>query len=173
MYRMSILTAICCTAVFAIPMLLGGATPSKTDTQFMKLAAVANMTGAHLGQMAEAQGAQADVKGLGRTLDSDSTHAYQGLQALAGKSGETIPKGIDIRRDKGVAQLEHLKGKSFDQAFLREEIQSDKRVIAEFKSETQHGANADLKAWATSELPTLEAHLETAQNLEKQIQKSK
>jgi putative membrane protein len=170
MYR-SILTAAGCAALLAVPILLGAATLGKTDMQFMKMAAEADMTGAHLGQMAESQATQADVKGFGQTLDKDNTHAYQGLEALAGKTGETIPKGIDIRKNKGVAQLEHMKGKTFDQAFLREEIQSDQKVIAEFKNEAQHGSNADVKAWATSMLPTLQTHVQTAQNLEKQLQK--
>lgn len=168
-----ILKAGLLAAAFAVPMLLGGSTLGKTDTQFMKTAAVAAMTGAHLGQMGEAQAAQPAVKGFSQTLDKDQTTAYEQLTALANKTGESIPKGIDVRRDRAIEQLTHMKGKNFDRGFLRDEIQSDTRVIAEFKNEAQHGENADVKSWANSMLPTLQGHLQTAQNLEKQLPKGK
>lgn len=167
MHHRRILTAACCVAAMSIPTLLAGATLGKTDTQFMKQAAEAAMTGAHLGQMAEAQAAGQGVKGFGQTLDKDHTNAYERLTELAGKTGENIPKGIDIRRNPAIEQLQHMKGKTFDHAFLRDAIQSDRREIAEFKNEAQHGENAQVKSWANSMLPTLEGHLQTAQNLEK------
>jgi putative membrane protein len=144
-------------------MLLPAFELSKTDAQFMKKAAEANMTEAHLGQMAEARSSHQSVKDFGQTLSKDHTSAYESLTGLANKIGETIPKAIGP--DRTIERLMHLKGTAFDRAFSRDEVQSHKGAIALFRNEAEHGENADVKAWAKAMLPTLEGHLQTAENI--------
>ncbi len=155
------------TAVlFSVPVLLQAGALSKTDVQFLNMAARANMKEAHLGQMAEAQARLQGVKDFGQKLSKDHTSAYEELTVLASKTGETIPKAI--KPDKTISSLAHLKGSSFDRAFLMDEVQSHKTVLAAFKNEAEHGENEDVKAWAKEVIPTLEEHLQTAENLSKQ-----
>jgi len=61
-----------------------------------------------------------------------------------------------------------LKGSSFDRTFLRDEVQYQKRMLAEFQGEADHGENAEVKAWASSMIPALQAHLKTAENLSRE-----
>lgn len=162
----SFVTVTGCAALLCVPAFLQGATLSKADANFMAIAAKANMTEAHVGQMAEAQAGRQDVKNFGQTLSKDHTSAYEGLSVLANKTGEAIPKAIG--HDQNIARLSHLKGNSFDRAFLTEEVQSHKAALATFKNEAEKGENADVKAWAKSMIPTLEEHLQTAESLEKE-----
>jgi len=53
------------------------------------------------------------------------------------------------------------------------EVQSHKATLAAFKNEAEHGDNADVKAWAQTVIPTVEAHLQTAENLAKAEQPGK
>lgn len=156
---------VVCAVLLGVPMLLPAFGLSKTDAQFMKKAAEANMTEAHLGQMAEAQASQQSVKDFGQTLSKDHTSAYESLTILANKMGEAIPKAIG--RDQTIERLMHLKGSAFDRAFSQDEVQSHKGAIALFKNEAEHGENADVKAWAKSMIPTLEGHLQTAESIAK------
>jgi len=149
-----------------VPAFLQGATVNKVDQQFMKMAAETNMTEAHLGQMAEAQAAGKSVKDFGQTLSKEHTSAYEGLSVLANKTGTPIPKAIG--RDRTIERLMHLKGSSFDRAFIQDEVQSHRIVIAQFKREAEHGENPEVKAWAQNMIPTLEGHLQTAESLAKQ-----
>lgn len=153
------------TMLLSVPTLLGAASLSKNDAAFMKNAAKASMTEAHLGQMAEAQAARQAVKDFGQQLSKDHTTAYEGLTVLANKTGEAIPKAIG--HDQTIAHLTHMKGASFDHAFLADEVQSHKAALATFKSEAEKGDNPDVKAWANSMIPTLEGHLKTAEDLAK------
>ena len=159
----SAITMAGCTVLLIVPGLLGAATLSKSDAAFMKAAAKANMTEAHLGQMAEAQAARQDVKDFGQKLSKDHTTAYEGLTVLANKTGEEIPKAIG--HDQTIAHLTHMKGASFDHAFLADEVQSHKSALATFKNESEKGENPEVKAWAKSMIPTLEGHLKTAEDL--------
>lgn len=140
---------------------------SSSDTEFMKWAATSNMTEAHLGKMAQEQASSSDVKSFGQTLVQDHTKAYDELSAVAKKTGETVPTGIDIRRNHAIEQLMHDKGAAFDRRFLSHEIQDHKKAIAEFKREAEKGQNPDVKAYAQKMLPTLQEHLQKAEELEK------
>ena len=143
------------------------ATPSHADKQFMVTAAKMNMIEAHEGQMAENQGVTDGVKQLGKTLEQDHNEAYRQLQALASKTGVSIPDGIDSARIATLEQLENLKGASFDQTFIRDEITAHRQAIAEFKREADRGADPDAKAYARQTIPVLEKHLSLAEQCAK------
>ena len=153
--------ALVCAPAFAASNL------SKDDKAFLDTIARTDMTEAHVGQIAEQKAEASDVKDFGQQLVQDHTTDYQNLSQLADKVGEQIPKGIDAKRDKSIVQLENLKGKSFDRHFLQEEIQGHKRAIAECKHEAEHGDNVDVKMFATKIAPTLQEHLQKAEDLAK------
>jgi putative membrane protein len=140
---------------------------SPADRHFMNTAANVDMIEAHVGQMAQAQASDSGVKDFAKRLADDHSQAYTQLLALANKTGETIPRGIDIRRDHAAAQLEHLQGVRFDRAFVKDEISDHEKALAEFKREAAHGNNPDVKALASQTIPTLEQHLNTARQLAK------
>lgn len=140
---------------------------SSTDRAFLKSAADANMTEAHLGKMAQDRAADTGVKDFGQTLVQDHTKAYEELTVVANKTGESIPKGIDVRRNRAIEELTRQKGIGFDRRFVTHEIQDHRKTITEFKREAENGQNADIKAYAQKMIPTLEEHLRKAEELEK------
>jgi putative membrane protein len=165
--------AVACTLVLAVGLAQAQSTKlSAGDKSFLKIAAESNMTEAHLGQMAETQAYEATVKTLGKTLDQDHTQAYEALQGVAMKTGQTIPTGIDVARDPAVKQLMRLKGTAFDRDFLHHEIQDHQKAIAQFKQEAEHGENPDIKAYADKTLPSLENHLRQVEALAKPAKKA-
>jgi putative membrane protein len=165
-FRFSALAGVC-LCVAGVQAMAQAASLSNTDKQFMTMAATANMTEAHLGQMAESQAANANLKTFGQTLVQDHTRAYEELHALSNKTGENIPKGIDTGKDASIQQLRKLKGAGFDKRFVQHEIQDHQRVLAAFKREAEHGQNPDVKAYAQKLLPTIEEHLHKAQEIAK------
>jgi putative membrane protein len=140
---------------------------SVNDAKFVSFAAETDMTLAHEGQMAENQASSQNVKDFGRKLTQDFSNAYGRLLELAQHDGQTIPRGIDVRRDRDIASLEHLKGRAFDENFVRDQIREDQATIARLRNEAEHGRDAGLKAWAQESLATLEADLMQARQLAK------
>jgi putative membrane protein len=137
------------------------------------MAAQANMTEAHIGQMAETQASESQVKDFGQKLINDHTDAYTQLTALAAKTGESIPTGIDVRKISTVEQLMKLKGKQFDHQFVQSEIRDHEKAIADFKREAQRGQDPDVKAYASKMIPILEGHLKQAKTLAKPVKHSR
>jgi predicted outer membrane protein len=79
-------------------------------------------------------------------------------------------KGIDVRKISTVEQLMKLKGKRFDHQFVQAEIRDHEKAIADFKRESQHGQDPDVKAYASKMIPILEGHLRQAKALAKPVE---
>jgi len=163
-----ILAAVCACALFgALAFAQTGNKLSNSDKKFLELAADADMTEAHLGQMAENTAAKTSVRDFGQKLNRDHTHAYEELAALARKIGATVPKGIDVRRDTAIRDLMRVKGRAFDRRFLKDEVLDHERTLVVFRREAAHGRDAELKAYATKMIPALEENLHLAESLAK------
>lgn len=137
------------------------------DKKFLDMAANTNMTEAHVGQMAQADASAASVRDFGQKLVRDHSNAYESLTELASKVGASIPKGINVQRDRSVEALARLKGSNFDRSFLRNEVRDHQMAIAAFRREAEHGHDAAVKAYAAKMVPVLQDHLHIAQRLEK------
>lgn len=140
---------------------------SSADKSFMTKAADDDMIEANVGQMAESRAAKTEVRDFAKTLADDHSKAYGELLQLANTTGDKVPRGIDIRRDRNASQLKHLTGARFDHAFLSDEIASHEKAIAAFRREAAHGSDPEVKAMASRMIPVLEKHLQTARQLAK------
>lgn len=164
----NILSVLVCFAFWQVAaMAQAGSSAGTADQDFVNLAAQTDMTEAHLGQLAQAQGASQAVKDLGQMLATDHTSDYTQLSAIAGKAGLTVPKGTDAKHDKMIAPFEKLKAKMFDRRYTQTMVKGHQEAIAAYKKEASNGQNADIKTYAQQTLPTLEKHLKAAQDAEK------
>ncbi|HLI86068.1 MAG TPA: DUF4142 domain-containing protein [Bryobacteraceae bacterium] len=161
-----------CSAVLVLSGIAAAASLSNADKQFLVTVAQTDMTEAHEGQMAQNQAARADVKDLGKTVAADCAHSYEELTEMAAKNGVAIPKGINAAKIHTVQQLAHLKGARFDALYTRDQIAAQKRAIAVFKREAEHGQDPDLKAWASKMIPILQKHLQMAEQSAKPARRS-
>lgn len=162
------LTGICGWALFgAVAFAQTSNKLSNSDKKFLELAADADMTEAHLGQMAENTAAKTSVRDFGQKLVRDHTSAYEELAILASKIGATVPKGIDVQHDRAIRDLMHVKGRAFDRRFLKDEVLDHERALVVFRREAAHGHDAEVKAYANKMISTLEAHLHLAESLAK------
>jgi putative membrane protein len=142
-----------------------------TDQQFLDMAAQTDMLEAHLGQMAANQAASQDVKDYANMLVTDHTGDYQQLTALAAKDGLTVPTAIDAAHNKMIAPFEKLKGAAFDSRYIHEMIAGHTEAIGVYTKESTDAQNADVKAYASATLPTLQKHLDGAKDLAKKPSK--
>jgi putative membrane protein len=138
-----------------------------TDQQFVDFVAQTDMTEAHLGQLAADKATSQDVKDFAQMLVTDHTADYKTLGTLATKAGLNVPKGLDATHDKMIAPFEKLKGAAWDSHYEREMIMGHQKAIAQFKQAADSLQNADLKTYASQTIPTLEKHLQAAQDLMK------
>lgn len=164
----AVVSTICCCLAVGVPVLAQNTgSAATTDQAFVNLAAQTDMTEAHLGQLAANQAASQDVKDYAQMLVTDHTNDYNQLTAVAQKAGLTVPTGIDAMHQKMIAPFEKLKGKMFDTRYVHQMIVGHEAAIAAYDKESRDGQNADLKAYAQQDIPTLEKHKAGAQKLAK------
>jgi len=163
----AVVLAFTACALYCAPGLAqtSASTPGDSDQKFLDFAAQIDMVEAHLGQLAANQADAQAVKDYAQMLVTDHTNDYQQLGTIAKKANLTLPNGIDAAHNKMIAPFEKLKGAAFDRRYEHEMVAGHQKAIAEYKKESESGTNADLKAYATQALPTLEKHLQAAQDL--------
>lgn len=142
------------------------ATHTKTaDQTFMKDAAQGGVAEVELGQLAQQKAQSQEVKDFGQRMVTDHTKANDQLKQVASQEGVTLPTEPNAKQKAEKARLEKMSGNQFDKAYMNMMLTDHKKDIAEFKREAAHGQNPQVKEFAHSTLPTLEAHLSEAEKI--------
>jgi len=138
---------------------------SSKDRDFIMDTAMSGLTEVELGRWAAQKGSSDAVKQFGQRMVDDHSKANSELMQLASTKGVTLPTALDEKHQKDVAKLTKLSGADFDKAFSKMMLDDHEKAVKEFEKESTGGGDADLKAFATTTLPTLREHLELARTL--------
>ena len=134
----------------------------------------ANTADIETGKLAAERAHSNEVRQFGAMLARDHAMVRQQGRDLAEKLGvtPTPPAGDKSPEDQAVIirRLGGLHGAEFDRAFLQREVQFHKDVIAAVKATLLPAIkNEELKAFVVKIAPAFQAHLQMAENLDKQL----
>ena len=135
---------------------------SSQDRDFLMDAAMGGMMEVQLGRWALQLGASEAVKQFGQRMVDDHSKANAELTALASSKGITLPTELDKKHQGEVRKLTRLSGAEFDRAYAKMMLSDHKKDVAAFEKQSTKGADADVKAFASKALPTLQEHLQMA-----------
>jgi len=138
---------------------------SEQDSSFINQAALGGLSEVQDGQLAATQAARAAVKAFGQQMVTDHTQVDQQLATLASAKGATPPTTLSDADKAMLAKLSALHGRAFDTAYLRGQIAGHMQMVKLLQQEIAQGTDADLKAFAQSTLPEVQAHLAKARAL--------
>jgi putative membrane protein len=136
-----------------------------TDSDFMTEAAGGGMAEVELGKLASTKAQSADVKKFAQMMIADHTKANTELKALATGKGATLPTEPDAAHKSMMTELQGLSGAAFDKAYIAGQLADHEKTVKLFQTQVQSGTDAEIKAFATKNLPTLQSHLEMVRNL--------
>jgi len=145
------------------------ASGSSADKTFMMKAAQGGQAEVTMGQLAQQKGSSDAVKQLGQTLVNDHQTANQQLQQIAQQEGAQLPSSPDPKDQATTDHLQNLNGQQFDQAFLKHAVMDHQKDIKEFQKEADSGKDPQLKQFAQQQLPTLQKHLQMAQQAQQSL----
>ena len=162
-----------CTALIVVS--LGGwltamavaqtAQGSDSDRQFLLHAASSGRAEVQLGQLAAERAASAEVKQFGQRMVDDHTKANQELRTLAQAKALPTAIAIDPKHQAMADQLATLHGAAFDREYMAGQVADHEEAVMLFNTAAKESQDAQVKAWATKTLPTLQEHLQIAQAL--------
>ena len=139
------------------------------DTDFMTKAAQGGMSEVNMGNVASSKATNADVKKFGDRMVTDHSKANDELKQLASTKGVTLPADVNDEQKKTMDEISAKNGKDFDKAYMDDMVKDHEKYVSEFEKASKNAKDADLKAWVTKTLPTLQEHLKMAKDAQKKV----
>jgi putative membrane protein len=145
------------------------AKPSAADLSFANNAAESGLLEIKLGQLAFQKASNAQVKQFGMRMVDDHSMIGDKLRELAAKDNFIVPDQVNPKDQATVDRLNKLSGAELDRALMTEMATDHEQAVSLFQREAEGGTNFDLKNFAKTTLPTLQAHLSQAKRLENAV----
>ncbi|PWU12750.1 MAG: DUF305 domain-containing protein [Terriglobia bacterium] len=141
------------------------------DSTFASNAMEGGMAEVELGRLAQQRAASDHVKQFGKRMVDDHSKANEELKTIATNKGITIPTTLNAKDQAAMDRLAKLNGAEFDRAYMDDMVRDHRTDVAEFQREADQGGDADIKAFASKTLPTLQDHLKMAQETQSKLKK--
>ncbi len=143
-----------------------GVTPSTQD--FVTEAATSDMLEIRESQLA-ADRSDAATKSFAQHMITDHQKTSSDLQSMVkgGTVQATVPTALDSSHQAMLDKLNGLQGAAFTTQYHSDQVSAHKDAVSLFQRYANGGDNPGLKDWAGKTLPTLQNHLQMAQQLDK------
>lgn len=138
---------------------------SSAESKFMNEAAQGGMAEVKLGELAASKGAMPEVKAFGQRMVTDHTKANDDLKALAAAKNVTLPTDVNSEQKAMYDKLSKLSGAAFDSSYVKGMVEDHEKDVADFQKQSTGATDADVKAFATKTLPTLQSHLDQIKSI--------
>lgn len=138
----------------------------KMDRQaFVTQASSSNNLNILAGTAAAEKGVNQAVKDFGTESIAEHTQADADLTALAASKGIAISTSLISVHQSNLNILNQFTGETFDQMFAELMILNQQETVNLYEAAAQSVDDADLKQYAATRLPALQASLQKARNL--------
>ena len=142
-----------------------GIAPKTED--FIKEAATSGMLEIEAAKIAQQKG-DADEKKFAEQMITDHTKMSTELKGLVPSDmASAIPASLDDSSQKKLDKLRNAKADDFASVYDPMQVSAHKDAVSLFERYAQGGENAKLKDWAGKTLPTLQHHLQMAEQMDK------
>jgi putative membrane protein len=141
---------------------------SPTTQDFVKEAATSDMLEIAAAKIAQDKG-NADEKKFAEQMITDHTKTSTDIKNMvaSGDVKADIPKDLDKSSQNKLDKLRDARQANFASEYDPMQVSAHKEAVSLFERYAKSGDNAKLKDWAGKMLPTLQHHLEMAENLDK------
>lgn len=171
----SMVAAVICVASLgaAVAASSAGADLSRGERKFLEGIARHSMAEIQTGKIAEARGANREVKNFGKLMVEEHGKGYESVVQLAKAKGIALPGEPDAAHWKQVDKLKALSGAEFDRRYVEAMIKDHEKDVKAFQKMSRGAKDPDVKTFATKTLPMVEGHLAMARQLKASAGKAK
>jgi len=140
-----------------------------TDEQFAQMAEQINLTEIAAGNQAISKAKQGEVQQFAKMMIMEHTDANRKLlAAIKNKAGLTGK--LDAKHQAKVDKLTGVGANEFDRMYMQEMVIGHQMAAELFEHEATNGKDAGLKSYASALLPSVQKHLQMAQQILKTTQ---
>ncbi len=142
---------------------------ANADQDFIANAAKGNRAEVTLGKMVASKTKDPSVRQFAQQMVKDHSAALNELTQLAQSKNITLPEGLPDDATALQSKLSSASGKALDKDYMDSMVDDHKKDISEFQDASQNAKDPDVKQWAAKTLPTLQAHLEKAEQIDAKV----
>ena len=146
---------------------------SNPDQDFVTQAAQGNSAEVELGKIVAAKSKDPNVKQFAQMMVKDHTTALNELQELAQTKNLNFNDDLPDDAKSLQQKLSSDTGKQLDKDYMDGMVEDHQKDVQEFTDKSQNAKDPDVKQWASKTLPTLQKHLEKAQQIDAKLKKGK
>lgn len=141
---------------------------SPTTADFVKEASISDMFEIQSSMLAmDKSDAATKTFASQMVLDHKKTTAEMATMLKSGTVPGMVPTAMDSTHQSMLDKLKGLSGADFTRQYHSDQVTAHKQAVSLFQRYAKGGDNAALKSWAAQTEPSLEHHLQMAQNLDK------
>jgi putative membrane protein len=144
---------------------------AENQSEFIVDAAEGGLFEVEAAKIAEQKATNSKVKTFAKHMLDDHSKANKELKALAAKNNVTIPSALGEDKMDKIAKLNRLSGHNFDKEYIDLMVKDHKEDVRLFEKESKGTDNNEVESWAAKILPTLQKHLEMAQQTKDEVDK--
>ena len=137
----------------------------KDDHDFLLKVAQENTAEIEAARLAQEKASSSEVKEFARKLEQDHQKTSEQLKVLAQQKNVELPSDMG-KHAQAVEKIRGLSGDKFDKEFMKMQVNHHKKDVGAFQKQTERSMDSDVKAFASTTLPTLQQHLQEAQQLQ-------
>ncbi|MDN3686697.1 DUF4142 domain-containing protein [Cyclobacterium jeungdonense] len=134
------------------------------DSTFLRKAAEMQLEMINLGKLAQEKGNSAEVKELGRVMESENTKYQTEINALAQSKSVSMPSSATDDSMEAYNDLNEETGNDFSKSYSDRMVDQHEDAIDLFENAANDSEDPEIKAWASEKLPTLRTHLKLAED---------
>ena len=154
------------TAVTAEGARVSASAVSSDDRKFMTTAAASGRKEVELSRLAAERATDPAVKQFAQRMVEEHSQANEQLMLMASKKGITLPNRRDAKTQSTLTRMQKLSGADFDRAYMKEAgVSEHEKAVKLFEEQSQHGTDADTRAFAAKLLPGIQEHLRMAREM--------
>jgi putative membrane protein len=136
---------------------------------FMQEAAEGSMAEIQLASMALTRTQNPEVRAFAQQMITDHSRASDELKPIAAKKSVTLPLELNSTHKSLADKLTKLSGAEFDREYVKAMVEDHEKDVNAFRAQAQAGTDAEVKDFATKQLPTLESHLQIVRAMQNKM----
>jgi putative membrane protein len=145
----------------------------QSDLKFMNEVAQSGLMEVQAATLAQQKAQSDEVKKFATQLLNDHNKANEELKALAAQKNVDLPADMGPKHQAHIARLQNLSDAQFDRQWTKMQVDHHKKDVKEFQRHANRSMDSHVKAFAEKQLPILQQHLQTAQNLQQASTRSR
>jgi putative membrane protein len=153
----------------ATPLLILACSSAKDSNKFATNAAQGGMAEVELGRLATQRAGDASVREFGARMVADHSRANSELKSIAGQKGIQLPTELNSEQKSEMDKLSKMSGAEFDKEYMSAMLKDHETDVKDFDTQSKEGNDPEIKAFAGKTLPTLQQHLQMAQQAAQKV----